>query len=257
MCPATCRGDSGRAVTARQHRRGHRSATPPGSAVGRVPRIMRRFLIPLLAALLAAAATAGVAVAARRRPGSWRARVLRDRALGRPALQRRQKTVGVPNLIADMNTPALAFTAHDGDLKAGSGPCPDSLYTDAKATLQHARRAGRSSRRATTTGPTATATPGSTRAERLDFERKVLFSTPFTLGQHQLRQEVQARRRLRREPPLERRRRHLRHAQRPGLVQQPLRHRARPGRVRGPQRRRHRLAAADLRRGARRDARRP
>ena len=44
-----------------------------------------------------------------------------------------QKTVGVPNLIADMNGQELAFTVHDGDLKAGSGPCPDSLYTDAKA----------------------------------------------------------------------------------------------------------------------------
>src|ERR1700757_3784677 len=42
-----------------------------------------------------------------------------------------QKTVGVPNLIADMNSQELAFTAHDGDLKAGSGPCPDTLYTDA------------------------------------------------------------------------------------------------------------------------------
>ena len=39
----------------------------------------------------------------------------------------------MPRLIADMNRQRLAFTAHDGDLKAGSGPCPDSLYTEAKA----------------------------------------------------------------------------------------------------------------------------
>jgi hypothetical protein len=32
-----------------------------------------------------------------------------------------QALVGVPNLIADMNSQDLAFTAHDGDLKAGSG----------------------------------------------------------------------------------------------------------------------------------------
>src|SRR5499427_6129472 len=32
-----------------------------------------------------------------------------------------QATVGVPNLIRDMNSQDLAFTAHDGDLKAGSG----------------------------------------------------------------------------------------------------------------------------------------
>ena len=32
-----------------------------------------------------------------------------------------QATVGVPNLIADMNAQDLAFTVHNGDLKAGSG----------------------------------------------------------------------------------------------------------------------------------------
>ena len=30
-----------------------------------------------------------------------------------------QAQVGVPNLIADMNSQKLAFTVHDGDLKAG------------------------------------------------------------------------------------------------------------------------------------------
>jgi hypothetical protein len=33
-----------------------------------------------------------------------------------------QATVGVPNLIADMNSQRLAFTVHDGDLKQGSMP---------------------------------------------------------------------------------------------------------------------------------------
>src|SRR5215467_14652741 len=32
-----------------------------------------------------------------------------------------QAQVGVPNLIADMNAQRLAFTVHDGDLKAGNG----------------------------------------------------------------------------------------------------------------------------------------
>src|SRR5262245_21755950 len=32
-----------------------------------------------------------------------------------------QAITGVPNLIADMNSQELAFTAHDGDLKAGNG----------------------------------------------------------------------------------------------------------------------------------------
>src|SRR5499433_2894598 len=48
-----------------------------------------------------------------------------------------QAQVGVPNLIADMNAQKLAFTVHDGDLKAGNGTpgsatpttCIDALYT--------------------------------------------------------------------------------------------------------------------------------
>src|SRR5689334_13113918 len=48
-----------------------------------------------------------------------------------------QALVGVPNLLADMNAQKLAFTVHDGDLKAGNGTlgsvtpttCSDALYT--------------------------------------------------------------------------------------------------------------------------------
>jgi hypothetical protein len=47
-----------------------------------------------------------------------------------------QATVGVPNLIADMNSQNLAFTVHDGDLKAGSNSsCDNALYAQAKAYL--------------------------------------------------------------------------------------------------------------------------
>src|SRR5712671_305252 len=50
-----------------------------------------------------------------------------------------QATVGVPNLLADMNAQDLTFTVHDGDLKAGNGipgsttptTCSDALYTQA------------------------------------------------------------------------------------------------------------------------------
>jgi hypothetical protein len=75
-------------------------------------------------------------------------------------------------------------------LKAGSGPCPDSLYTDAKARFD-------------TLQAPAMFTPGDNdwtdcdrnagvdSGERLDFERKVLFATPDSLGRHKLRQEVQ------------------------------------------------------------------
>ena len=40
-----------------------------------------------------------------------------------------QATTGVPNLIADMNKQDLAFTAHDGDLKAGNSTANSSTPT--------------------------------------------------------------------------------------------------------------------------------
>ena len=51
-----------------------------------------------------------------------------------------QATVGVPNLIADMNRHQLEFTVQDGDLKAGNGTpgsvtpttCSDALYLQAQ-----------------------------------------------------------------------------------------------------------------------------
>ena len=106
-----------------------------------------------------------------------------------------QATVGIPNLITDMNAQRLAFTVHDGDLKTGNGDpiCSDQLYTNARDTFN------------TLTAP-AMFTPGDNdwtdcdrpknggfnSLERLTFERSVLFSTPFSLGRHPLRQEVQS-----------------------------------------------------------------
>lgn len=111
-----------------------------------------------------------------------------------------QATVGVPNLIADMNAHRLAFTVHDGDLKGGSGAagsvtptvCSDALYTQALGYFNALEAP-------------AIFTPGDNdwtdcdrpsnggynALERLDYERQVFFSTPFSLGQKRLRQEVQ------------------------------------------------------------------
>jgi len=102
-----------------------------------------------------------------------------------------QATVGIPNLIADMNSQNLSFTVHDGDLKSGSGPCPDSLYSDALT-------------RFNSLDAPAIFTPGDndwtdcdrdpaySSLERLDQERLVFFSTPYTLGGHPFLQEVQS-----------------------------------------------------------------
>jgi hypothetical protein len=159
---------------------------------------MRKLLMPMLAAAMAAAVTAGLASGGQL--GSKD-----DGGLNRQDSQYAiglwgdlpysitQATTGVPDLIADMNRQDLAFTAHDGDLKQGSGsPCDDALYTNAVARFNSLKAA-------------AIFTPGDNdwtdcdRAsnggfnslERLDHERQVLFGTPYSLGQHPLRQEVQ------------------------------------------------------------------
>src|SRR5437762_1746527 len=105
-----------------------------------------------------------------------------------------QATVGVPNLIADMNTQRLAFTVHDGDLKQGSGsPCDDALYVRSLGYFDSLRAP-------------PIFTPGDndwtdcdrannggfSSLERLSHERQLFFSTLFTLGQHRFRQEVQS-----------------------------------------------------------------
>lgn len=104
-----------------------------------------------------------------------------------------QATVGIPNLIADMNSQRLAFTAFDGDLKAGSGtPCNDALYTQSLAYFNALEAP-------------AVLTPGDndwtdcdrpsnggySSLERLDHERQVFFNTPFSLGQRTLALQVQ------------------------------------------------------------------
>ena len=100
-----------------------------------------------------------------------------------------QATTGVPNLIDDMNASRLAFTVHDGDLKQGSGSlCDDNLYFQALAFFDALRAP-------------AMFTPGDNdwtdcdrpsnggfnARERLDRERAIFFSTPFSMGQRKLR----------------------------------------------------------------------
>jgi hypothetical protein len=152
---------------------------------------MPRFLIAILAAVVAATLTAALAIADNRgSSGEEHEGAYAIGLWGDLPYNAEQKTVGVPNLIADMNAQRLAFSAHDGDLKAGSGPCPDSLYTDAKASFNQLDAPA-----IFTPGDNdwtdCDRTPGTSSSERLAFERRVLFSTPFSLGRHHLRQEVQ------------------------------------------------------------------
>jgi hypothetical protein len=112
-----------------------------------------------------------------------------------------QALTGIPNLIADMNQQELAFTVHDGDLKAGNGTpgsvtpttCVDALYTQALGFFNSLKAPA-----VFTTGDNdwtdcdRPSNGGFSSLERLDHERALFFSTPFSLGQHRMRMEVQS-----------------------------------------------------------------
>jgi hypothetical protein len=158
--------------------------------------VLRRLLVPALAALLAAAITTGMALASGWTVGSHGEHDKGPKAYaiglwGDFPYSDLQATTGVPNLIADMNSQNLAFTAHDGDLKSGSSECTDSVYTQALAYLNSLRAPA-----AFTPGDNdwtdCDRTPGYSSLERLDHERALLFSTPKSFGQHRIKQEVQA-----------------------------------------------------------------
>ena len=112
-----------------------------------------------------------------------------------------QALTGVPNLIADMNDQELAFTVHDGDLKAGNGTpnsvtpttCSDALYVQALGFFNSLRAPAIFTPGDNDWTDCDRASNGSfSSLERLDHEREVFFSTPFSLGQHRMRLEVQS-----------------------------------------------------------------
>jgi hypothetical protein len=104
-----------------------------------------------------------------------------------------QATVGVPNLIADMNSQDLAFSVHDGDLKAGSGtPCDDAMYLRGLDYLNSLKAPAMFTPGDNDwTDCDRASNGGYASLERLDFERRLFFDSPFSLGQHRLRQQVQ------------------------------------------------------------------
>ena len=104
-----------------------------------------------------------------------------------------QATVGVPNLIADMNAHRLKFSVHDGDLKAGSGsPCDDTLYLQSIAYFNSLDAPAMFTPGDNDwTDCDRPANGGFNSLERLDRQRALLFATPFSFGKHRLHQEVQ------------------------------------------------------------------
>jgi hypothetical protein len=111
-----------------------------------------------------------------------------------------QAQTGVPNLIADMNRQDLEFTVHDGDLKVGSGvpgsvtptTCSDAMYVQALGYLNALRAPAMFTPGDNDwTDCDRPANGGFSSLERLEHERRLFFSTPFSFGHHRMRQEVQ------------------------------------------------------------------
>jgi len=101
--------------------------------------------------------------------------------------------VGVPNLIADMNAQRLAFTVHDGDLKAGSGtPCDVALYDRSLGYFNSLEAPAMFTPGDNDwTDCDRPANGGFPALDRLDYERWLFFGNSFSLGQRPLQQEVQ------------------------------------------------------------------
>ncbi len=104
----------------------------------------------------------------------------------------------LPYLIDDMNSQNLAFTAHDGDLRQGSGSpnCADnSIYMNAAiyfASLRAPAIFTPGDNDWTDCDRLSLGVDGRNSLQELDHERAVFFNTPYTLGQTQFLQEVQA-----------------------------------------------------------------
>jgi hypothetical protein len=98
-----------------------------------------------------------------------------------------------PAVLADINRAHIAFSVHDGDLKAGGdGPCSDSLYYTALDYFNSLEQPV-----IFTTGDNdwtdcwgrygPSTLPYSDPIERLEFERMLFFSTDRSLGRHTLK----------------------------------------------------------------------
>jgi hypothetical protein len=146
---------------------------------------------PLLMALFVLGAQPGQA----QQPGSYSVGLWGDLPYSD-----QQATTGVPNVIADMNASDIAFSVHDGDLKAGSGTpgsstpttCSNEMYAQALAYLNAlVKPAMFTPGDNDWTDCDRPANGGFNSRERLDYERSLFFSSPTSLGQQTLPQEVQ------------------------------------------------------------------
>jgi hypothetical protein len=102
-----------------------------------------------------------------------------------------------PNLLADLNAHDLAFSAFDGDLKAGGDAmCSNDLYARQLSAFNSLRAplifTPGDNDWTDCWGRYGPGTGGFDPEERLNYERQVFFSTPRSLGQHTIKLQRQS-----------------------------------------------------------------
>ena len=166
------------------------------SRTGTPPRRFPSFFTTVLAALVAAALTTGIALGNGGHDNGGDDSSHRAYTVGLwgdVPYSADQSAVGVPNLIVDMNRAKLAFSVHVGDIKSGSSRCDNAVYSEFENYLNSLRAP-------------AFYTPGDNEwtdcdrpnngafvsSERLAYIRANLFDAPSSHVKKRLRVEVQA-----------------------------------------------------------------
>jgi hypothetical protein len=153
---------------------------------------MQRFLSPLLAALVAAGAMAGLAIADRDDDDRDRSSSHALGLWGDVPYSGIQTRSGVPKLVADMNRQRLAFTVHAGDIKAGDARCDNPVYRKFEAFLNSLRAPAMYTPGDNEWTDCDRPTAGAYDSEaRLQYIRANLFDRPTSHGQRRMRLEVQ------------------------------------------------------------------
>jgi hypothetical protein len=163
----------------------------------------RKLVLAVLAAVTVAATAVGIAVAGKDN-GNDKTFQYAVGLWGDTPYSDVQAQTGVPNVIADMNSSDIAFSVHDGDLKAGNAiagsvtptTCQNaalpSIYSQGLGYFDSLREPA-----IFTPGDNdwtdcdRTSNGGFNSLERLQYERSVFFSDDLSLGQHPMELEVQ------------------------------------------------------------------
>jgi hypothetical protein len=163
----------------------------------------RKLVLTVLVAAVAGAVAAGIAVAGKGN-GNDKTFQYAIGLWGDMPYSDVQAQTGVPNLVADMNSQELAFTVHDGDLKAGNAIVGSVTPTTCQSAVEPSIYSQALGYFNSLSAPTIftpgdndwtdcdrTSNGGFNSLERLQYERGFFFGTDMSLGEHPMPLEVQ------------------------------------------------------------------